>query len=140
MKAPINLPSAVIRRLKTAARKAAATAYAPYSDFKVGAAVLTQKGSIFTGCNIENSSYGLTICAERVALFKAIAAGERRIRAVAVYTTATQAAPAVPCGACLQVLNEFGNNPVIILAGRTQTQTLTLRDLLPYGFRLKEKN
>jgi cytidine deaminase len=100
--------------LVTAARAAAARAYCPYSRFKVGAAILTGAGEIFSGCNVENASYGLTICAERNAIFQAVAHGASQlsIRAVVVFTpTAT---PTAPCGACRQVINEFGPDARVI--------------------------
>ena len=101
------MPSpAQLTRLKAAAREAAGRAYAPYSKFKVGAAVLTESGRIFSGCNVENASYGLCNCAERTAIFSAVAAGERKFKCVAVYTP-TRTATA-PCGACRQVIFEFG--------------------------------
>ena len=121
-------------RLLRAARAASTKAYAPFSKFKVGAAVLTAKGRIFSGCNIENSSYGLTMCAERVAIFKAVTAGEREISAALVYTDTTKPTP--PCGACLQVLSEFSENPEIVLSNGRLTKTYRLRQLLPHGFRL----
>ena len=121
-------------RLLRAARAAAKNAYAPFSKLKVGAAVLTAKGRIFSGCNIENSSYGLTICAERVATFKVVSAGECEIQAVLVY--ADTAKPTAPCGACLQVINEFSENPEIVLANGRSTKKYRLRELLPLGFRL----
>jgi cytidine deaminase len=129
----LTLPSPVLRRLEQAARKAAAAAYAPYSKFRVGAAVLAGSGKIFTGCNVENASYGLCNCAERTALFTAVAAGERRIKAVAVYTRT--AAPTAPCGACRQVINEFGPRALIISigSGRKRLET-TLDRLLPAAF------
>jgi cytidine deaminase len=98
------------------ARNAAARAYCPYSGFRVGAAVLTDRGEIFGGCNVENASYGLTICAERNAIFQAVAqtAGAVAIRAVAVYTPT--ASPTAPCGACRQVIHEFGANALILSA------------------------
>lgn len=108
-------------------------AYAPYSNFKVGAAVLAKSGKIYSGANIENSSYGLSICAERVAILKAITAGEKEIRAVLVLTDTEELTP--PCGACLQVLNEFAENPLIILARPGKTQKLRLKQLLPSGFK-----
>jgi cytidine deaminase len=121
-------------RMLRAARAAAKNAYAPFSKLKVGAAVLTAKGRIFSGCNIENSSYGLTICAERVAIFKAVAAGECEIQAVLVYADTTKPTP--PCGACLQVISEFSENPEIVLSNGRSTKTYRLRELLPLGFRL----
>jgi cytidine deaminase len=121
-------------RLLRAARAAAKNAYAPFSKFKVGAAVLTAKGRIFSGCNIENSSYGLTICAERVAIFKAVSDGQYEIHALLVYADTPKLTP--PCGACLQVISEFSENPEIVLSNGRSTKTYHLRQLLPHGFRL----
>ena len=119
--------------LEQSARAAAAHAYAPYSKFPVGAALQTADGTVFTGCNVENASFGLTNCAERTAVFKAIAAGHREITCVAVYTP-TVAATA-PCGACRQVLREFGKDMKVISTcdgtGRSET---TLSALLPDSF------
>lgn len=128
-----RLSSAVVQRLEKTARRAAAGAYAPYSEFPVGAAIIAGSGKIYAGCNVENASYGLCNCAERTAIFRAVAAGERSVRAVAVYTpTAT---PTSPCGACRQVINEFGPDAVVISvcdgAGRIET---TLESLLPAAF------
>lgn len=121
------------RRLERAARAAARAAYAPYSKFRVGAAVLTASGKIFTGCNVENASFGLCNCAERTAVFSAVAAGERRLRAVAVYTAT--ATPTMPCGACRQVLHEFGRNAAIIgICDTRARRETTLPDLLPEAF------
>ena len=117
-----------------AARAAEDRAYAPYSQFKVGAAVLTASGRIFSSCNVENSSYGLTICAERVAIFKAVSAGERKVKAVLIYAGTAKLTP--PCGACLQVISEFSENPEIVLSNARSTKTYRLRELLPLGFRL----
>jgi cytidine deaminase len=103
-------------------------AHAPYSGFLVGAALLAEDGRIFTGCNIENISYGLTQCAERVAIGTAIAAGVRRFLALVV--VAETAVPISPCGACRQVLAEFGV-PRIMLANRTERLEFTLEQLLP---------
>ena len=125
------------RRLIAAARRAAAAAYAPYSRFPVGAAVLMADGRVFTGCNVENASFGLTNCAERTALFAAVAAGSRRLRAVAVFTPTP--GPTLPCGACRQVLHEFGADAQVLSvcagAGRTET---TLAALLPHAFGPKD--
>jgi cytidine deaminase len=121
-------------RLLRAARAAAKNAYAPFSKLKVGAAVLTGKGRIFSGCNIENSSFSLTICAERVAVFKAVSAGECEIKAVLVYADTARLTP--PCGACLQVISEFSEDPEIVLSNGRLTKTYRLRHLLPHGFRL----
>ncbi len=103
-------------------------AYAPYSNFHVGAALLAEDRRVFTGCNVENLSYGLTNCAERVAIGAAVAAGVRRFLAVAV--VADTAVPISPCGACRQVLAEFGV-PRILLANRTERVEFTLEELLP---------
>jgi cytidine deaminase len=117
-----------------AASAAAKNAHAPFSKFKVGAAVLTAKDRIFSGCNIENSSYGLTVCAERVAICKAVSAGQCEIHALLVNADTPKLTP--PCGACLQVLSEFSENPEIVLSNRRSTKTYHLRQLLPHGFRL----
>ena len=108
--------------------KARALAYAPYSRFLVGAALLSEGGRVFHGCNVENLSYGLTNCAERVAIGAAVAAGVRRFMAVAV--VAETAVPISPCGACRQVLAEFGV-PRVILANRSERLEFTLDELLP---------
>ena len=121
-------------RLLRAARAGAKNAYTPFSKLNVGAAVLTANGRIFSGCNIENSSFGLTICAERVAIFKAVTAGECEIKAVLVYADTARLTP--PCGACLQVINEFSENPEIVLSNGRSTKTYRLRELLPVGLRL----
>lgn len=122
-----------IRRLELAARKAADSAYAPYSNFKVGAAVLGGSGKIYRGCNVENASYGLCNCAERTAIFSAVAAGERTLKAVLVYTPTPT--PTMPCGACRQVINEFGPQAVVIsLCNSSQRRTRLLPDLLGDAF------
>lgn len=95
-----------LSKLKAAAKRACRHAYCPYSKFRVGAAVLTEEGRIFSGSNVENASLGMTICAERNAVFQSVAKGARKILAVAIYTP-TQS-PTAPCGACRQVINEFG--------------------------------
>lgn len=110
-------------------------AYAPYSGFKVGAVVVTSSGKIFTGCNIENSSYGLTICAERVAIFSAIAAGERQIEKLVVVADTPE--PVSPCGACRQVMSEFGDFEVILANLVGKYNTTRVSELLPYAFKLK---
>ena len=104
------------RRLLEAAKAAAARAYCPYSRFPVGAAVLGGSGAVFAGCNVENASYGLTSCAERNAVAALVAAGESppRVRAALVYTPTP--APTAPCGACRQVLNEFGPDCLVVCA------------------------
>jgi cytidine deaminase len=123
-------------RLIKSARAAAKRAYAPYSRFPVGAAVLTQSGKIYAGANVENASYGLTVCAERNAIFKAVFAGEKEITAIAIFTATEQPTP--PCGACLQVLNEFSTDPLVLLVSRKKILTFRLRQLLPHGFKLND--
>jgi cytidine deaminase len=121
--------------LASAARAAAARAYCPYSRFPVGAAVLNDRGEIFSGCNVENASYGLTICAERIAIFQAVAQteGPLVIRAVCVYTPTP--IPATPCGACRQVINEFGPNAEIIsVCDGGNSLHSHLATLLPHAF------
>jgi cytidine deaminase len=126
-------------RLREAAKAASARAYCPYSQFRVGAAVLTDAGAIVSGCNVENASYGLTICAERNAIFAAVASQDGpgvappRIVAVAVYTPTPT--PTAPCGACRQVINEFG--PVADVRSfceGPEILTRGLADLLPDAF------
>lgn len=122
-------------RLMAAARDAAERAYVPYSRFPVGAALLTGDGLVVTGCNVENASYGLTVCAERTAVFTAAAAGHRTILAVAV--TAPRVPSVTPCGACRQVLNEFkprDRDLIVILEGIDEPHQVPLADLLPRAF------
>ena len=130
---PRKIPALVCRRLEAAARRAARTSYSPYSKFPVGAAILAGSGKIYTGANIENASYGLCNCAERTALFTAAAAGERIVKAVAVFTPTLE--PTMPCGACRQVINEFGPQAVVIsvCSGKQRIET-TLDALLPGAF------
>src|SRR5262245_5898990 len=121
------------QRLLEAARAARRHAHAPFSHFLVGAALETPAGKIITGCNIENATYGLTICAERVAMFKAISEGERSFTRIAI--VADTKAPTPPCGSCRQVLWEFGGDLEIILGNLTdQTGVYRLKDLLPLPF------
>lgn len=122
------------------ARRAAAAAYCPYSKYPVGAAVLGEDGVVYDGCNVENASFGLTMCAERVAAFKAVAAGNRLLAALAV-AGGTASRPAQPCGACRQVLAEFGEPEMpVLVAGRTGrvVTATTLGALLPLTFHLRE--
>jgi len=107
-------------------------AYAPYSRFRVGAAIETRDGSVFLGTNVESASYGLTICAERMALGAAVAGGQRDLRRVAVATEVEP--PAAPCGACRQLLAEFGLDMEIVAAGPESQRRWTLRALLPDAF------
>jgi cytidine deaminase len=121
------------RALVAAARKARRNAHARFSNFRVGAALETADGTIVTGCNIENATYGLTVCAERVAMFKALSDGHRTFTRVAVVADTEEPTP--PCGACRQILWEFGGDLEVILANtRRVTRQLSMRDLLPLPF------
>lgn len=122
------------QKLLQVALSARERAYAPYSKFLVGAAVLAASGKIYKGCNIENASYGLTVCAERNALFAAVGAGEREFAALCV--VGDTSAPISPCGACRQVMAEF-KVPRIILANlKGDIKEYTLEEILPFGFKL----
>ena len=114
------------------AREVMQRAYAPYSKFHVGAAIEADDGSVHVGCNVENASYGLTICAERMAVGAAIAAGKQRLRRVVVATAVEP--PATPCGACRQLLAEFGMDMEVIAVGPRSERRWTLRALLPEAF------
>jgi len=118
------------------AKKARENAYAPYSKFKVGAAILTEDGEVYTGVNVENASFGLTVCAERVALFKAVSVGKRSFKAIAVVADTEEPVP--PCGACRQVLSEFGDMEVIMANLKGDVKIARLRDLLPDSFKFEE--
>ena len=116
-----------------AAQKAKAKAYAPYSKFKVGAALLTKNSQVYTGCNVENASYGLTCCAERNAVFDAVGRGERKFIAIAIVSDSLE--PTAPCGACRQVLNEFAPEMEVIMAGaKGKVKTRKLKQLLPDSY------
>jgi len=127
------MDASTLAALEQAAQHAATNAYAPYSNFVVGAAVLTANGQQFTGCNVENASLGLTMCAERNAIFAAVAAGETEITAVVLHTPTPE--PTAPCGACRQVMREFGTDVTIISTcqGPARLET-TLAELLPESF------
>lgn len=130
----VPLADADLTQLLAAARRAADNAYAPASRFKVGAALRAEDGEIFTGCNVENASYGLTICAERNAVGHGVVLGRRRFVAVVVHTDIDP--PGYPCGACLQVLAEFGPDMDVVLANRVGTMIhTTLAALMPHPFR-----
>lgn len=120
------------KKLLAAALAARENAYAPYSKFKVGAAVETADGHIFTGCNVENASYGLTCCAERNAVFAAIGSGARSFKALCVVADTEE--PVAPCGACRQVLAEFPFEKIILANCKGLTKIMTVAELLPYGF------
>jgi cytidine deaminase len=135
---PTTKVSAATReRLLRAARKVMKNAYSPFSNFKVGAAILTSKGEVFVGCNVENSSYGMTNCAERTAIFSAIAKGGPTLEILAVAVANDRGVPCSPCGACRQVIYEFGPKAVIFYEGKKGPKQSPITDLLPEGFRLK---
>lgn len=126
------------KELMKMAIEARQNAYAPYSHFAVGAALLAESGKVYTGCNIENVSYGLTCCAERNAIFAAVCAGERRFKMLAVAADSPE--PVAPCGACRQVIAEFGIPLVVMGNLKAETKTMTAEELLPYGFRQESMN
>jgi cytidine deaminase len=116
------------------AKEASQKAYAPYSNYKVGAALLTKLGKVYTGCNVENSSYGLTNCAERTAVFKAVSEGEMEFEEMVIYADSPNLP--TPCGACRQVLSEFGSElKITIISNKEQLET-SISELLPLGFKL----
>ena len=127
------IPEHALAEMIAAAKAASALAHCPYSKFRVGAAVLTSDGEIVAGCNVENASYGLTICAERNATFAAIARGKTKLGAVVVFTPTVT--PTAPCGACRQVLNEFGPDAEVfcVCNGADMIRT-TVAALLPEAF------
>jgi len=128
-----DISQTTLHELISHARNVSEYAYCPYSKFRVGAAVLTDRGHIFAGCNVENASYGLTICAERNAVFQMVANAESRILAVAIYTPTAE--PAAPCGACRQVINEFGPEALVLSAcDSSNVLREKLADLLPHAF------
>jgi len=127
------LTTRVKEELIRKANEAREQAYAPYSRYQVGAAVLTADGQVFTGCNIENAAYPSSLCAERVAIFKAVSEGHRQLRAIAVVTSNGGS----PCGGCRQVMREFGGKQLIVLiadGSGTLLEELTLEELLPRSF------
>ena len=135
---PKSAPASAIReKLETAARKVMKNAHAPYSNFRVGAAILLTNGRIFPGCNVENASYGMTNCAERTAIFTAVAALGPKIEIEAVAVTNDHGVACSPCGACRQVIYEFGPNATIYFQGSAGPKQAHITDLLPEGFRLK---
>ncbi|WP_026759932.1 MULTISPECIES: cytidine deaminase [Selenomonas] len=118
--------------LIAAAKKYRENAYAPYSKFKVGAAVLTKKGNVYGGCNIENSSFPITNCAERTAIFKAVSEGEQEFAAIALI--ADTPGPCSPCGACRQVMVEFKIPRIIMANMKGDVKVVTLEEIMPYAF------
>jgi len=123
-------------RLLQEARKAARNAAARYSKFHVGAALLTETGEIVAGCNVENASYGLTMCAERAAIFAAVARFGPDVRVRSILVVNRDDAPCSPCGACRQVIYEFGPEATVIFKASSGWTSQAITDLLPYGFRL----
>jgi cytidine deaminase len=129
----MSLPDSTLTALTAAAKNASTRAYAPYSKYPVGAAVLTASGEIFSGCNVENASYGLGVCAERNAVSAAVLAGHRTLLACAIYVPGEKVA--APCGACRQVLREFGAAMEIVsTSGAGRELRATLDELLPHSF------
>ena len=123
----------IVGEMRVAAEAAMNNAYCRYSKFRVGAAVLLEGGEIFSGCNVENASYGLTMCAERNAIFQAVARGLRKLKAVVIVTPTDKSTP--PCGACRQVISEFGPDAEIFVFGSgSVAQQWKLSDLLPDAF------
>ena len=124
-------------QLLRAARRVTKNAYAPYSNLRVAAAILTSKGETFAGCNVENASYGMTNCAERTAIFSPIAAAGPKLEIRAVAIVNTRGVPCSPCGACRQVIYEFGPEAVIFFPSARGWKEAHITELLPEGFRLK---
>ena len=125
--------------LLSSAKQASENSYSPYSEFSVGASVLYESGRIYTGCNVENASYGLSLCAERCAISSAISSGEKtKIKAIAIYSP--NQPKCLPCGACRQWIYEFADNDakIILQDENNSPLVLTLGDIFPYGFDLKK--
>jgi cytidine deaminase len=135
MKKPVT--PALRKKLEQAANKVMKNAHAPYSNFHVGAAILLSNGEIFSGCNVENASYGMTNCAERTAIFSAVAALGPRIEIQAVAVASGQGGACSPCGACRQVIYEFGPDATIFFQGASGPKQAHITELLPEGFRLQ---
>ena len=127
-----------LKKLYHRAREVARNSYSPYSRFRVGAALLTSSGKIYVGTNVENASYGLTICAERVAISTAVAAGERKFEVMVIYCEGEK--PVSPCGACRQFMAEFGNFEVHLICDGTRVIRTSVEALLPMGFGAKDLN
>ena len=123
----------LLRTARTAMKKA----YAPYSNFRVGAAILTKTGKVFRGCNVENASYGMTNCAERTAIFSAVAELGPKLEVTAVAVVNDHGVACSPCGACRQVIYEFGPDAVVFFQGADGDKQAHITELLPEGFRLK---
>ena len=122
--------------LMSCAREAMKQAYAPYSGFRVGAALLAESGRVYQGCNVENASFGATICAERTAIVKAVSEGERKVDTIAIICSEER--QAYPCGICLQVMSEFFQDGRVLLEDGTGIHCYRVRDLLPSAFQLSQ--
>jgi cytidine deaminase len=131
------LSAEVRRKLLQSARQRMKHAYAPYSKFRVGAAILLSNGKIFSGCNVENASYGMTNCAERTAIFSAVAKLGPKVEIRAVTVVNEHGVPCSPCGACRQVIYEFGPDATIFFQGANGPKQAHITELLPEGFRLQ---
>ena len=127
----------VRKKLESAAGKVMKNAHAPYSNFRVGSAILLSNGKIFTGCNVENASYGMTNCAERTAIFTAVAELGPKIEIVAVAVTNDRGVACSPCGACRQVIYEFGPDAIVFFQTANGPKQAHITELLPEGFRLQ---
>ena len=130
------LTANVATRLLRAAKKVMKNAHAPYSKFRVGAAILLSNGKIFSGCNVENASYGMSNCAERTAIFSAVAQLGPKIEIRAVSVVNDKGVPCSPCGACRQVIYEFGPDATVFFRGAEGPKRAHITELLPEGFRL----
>ncbi len=132
-----DIPERQRKQLLRSARTAMKNAYAPYSKFRVGSAVLTTTGKVFVGCNVENASYGMTNCAERTAIFSAVAQLGPKLEVTAVAVVNDHGVPCSPCGACRQVIYEFGPDATVFFQGANGEKQAHITQLLPEGFRLK---
>ena len=132
-----TLPADAVTRLRRSAKTVMKNAHAPYSKFRVGAAILLANGKIFAGCNVENASYGMTNCAERTAIFSAVAQLGPKIDIRAVFVVNDHGVACSPCGACRQVIYEFGPNATIFFQGAEGPKKAHITELLPEGFRLQ---
>ena len=134
------ISGSVVETLIKRASQARENAYVPYSKFKVGAAVLNEDGEIYVGCNIENASYGLTICAERTAIVKAVSNGKKNLKAIAIVGDVEGGGVCMPCGTCRQVMAEFMNSSDMVICAniKGEYKIYSLLDMLPYAFTNKD--
>jgi len=132
-----DISPALRKKLEGAAKRVMKNAHAPYSNFHVGAAILLTNGKVFVGCNVENASYGMTNCAERTAIFTAVAELGPKIEIRAVAVTNSHGVACSPCGACRQVIYEFGPDAAVFFQGASGPKQSHITELLPEGFRLK---